>query len=468
MDPRPYDVVVIGAGPAGEACAAHVARGGASVALVERELVGGECAYWGCMPSKALLRPAQALAEAQRYPGAAQAAMGTLDVQAVLDRRDEVVRGPSDGSHTQRVERIGVDVVRGHGRLAGDRRVEVTAVDGAVTVLEAARAVVLAPGTSALVPPVPGLREANSWTNREVTLADEVPRRLLVLGGGVIGIEMADAFASLGSSVTVVEGGEQVLGREEPAAAALVLESLRARGVRVQCNAMAVRASRRPDGSVELELDDGTIVEGDEILVAVGRRPATSDLGLETVGIETDERGNLVVNDCMTCGADWLYAIGDANGRALLTHTAVYQAKVAARGALGHSCHAEPDLVSAPRVVFTEPQVAAVGHTLSSAGQAGIRARAYDRDPQRTAAGSFHGRGSTGFARLVVDLDAQALVGATFVGIEVAELLHAATIAIVGQVPIERLQHCVAAFPTRSEVWSRLVELMGRDPEIRW
>ncbi len=467
MDERSeFDIVIVGGGPGGEAAAAHAAKAGGSVVLVERDLVGGECPYWGCMPSKALLRPGQVVAEAERHPGAAQMLTGPFDVDAALARRDEVVRHLDDSSHTQRIERRGVQVVRGHGRLAGERRVVVDLNEGGSHELVARRAVILAPGSRASMPPIPGLVDARPWTNREATLATQVPRRLAVIGGGVIAVELAQAFRSYGSDVTIIEALDRVIAREEPEASRIVTEALRANRITVLCDSKVEGVRRDDDGAVRISIAGANDVVADEVLVATGRTVNSEDLGLDTVGVEPGRGGVLEVTSCMMVdGCEWLFVVGDANGRAQLTHTAVYQAKVAARNALGLETHCVEDELAAPRVVFTEPNVCAVGHTLETALAAGIAAQAFDRDPQRVAAGSFYGRGAEGFARLVVDVQSQCIVGATFVGADIAELLHSATIAIIGQVPVERLRHCVAPFPTRSEVWTKLVELLEFDVE---
>jgi pyruvate/2-oxoglutarate dehydrogenase complex dihydrolipoamide dehydrogenase (E3) component len=453
MRERSFDVVVVGGGPAGEVCAGRLGQAGMSVALVENHLIGGECSYYGCMPSKALLRPAEALAEARRVPGAAEAATGELDVAAVLHRRDEIVHGLDDSDQLPWLAERNVTVVRGHGRLDGERRVLV-----GEELLRAEQAVVVAVGTGALLPPIPGLREARPWTNREATTASEVPEALLVLGGGVVGVELAQAWASLGSRVTLVELFERVLVREEPFASEEVAESLRARAIDVRTNAEAV-AVHRHHGVVTIELASGEQLSGDELVVAIGRRPLTGELGLETVGLEPGTP--LEVDDGMRVpGSDWLYAIGDVNGRALLTHMGKYQARIASENILGGDARVARPAQGplAPRVVFTDPQVAAVGHTLESARKEGIPALAIDHPTGGAAGSSFYGRRTDGTTRLVFDRDHEVLVGATFVGFEVAEFLHAATVAIVGEIPFDRLTHAVPAFPTRSEVWLRLLD----------
>ena len=447
---REFDVVVIGAGAPGEVVAGRLGENGVSVAIVEERLVGGECSFYACMPSKALLRPGELAAEARRVPGVA---VGELDVTAVLARRDEVVHDLDDTSMVPWLEDRGVTLVRGHGRLDGERRVRV-----GEEVLVARRAVVLASGSSATIPPVPGLAEARPWTNVEATTAKQVPGRLFVLGGGVVGVEMAQAWSSVGSRVTLVHRGDRLLEREEPFAGEQVGDALRAAGVDVRLRTSVSEASR--NGSVRLGLDDGDVVETDELLVAIGRTPRTSDVGLETVGLESS--GYVRVDDSLRVpGRDWLYAVGDVNGRALLTHMGKYQARLAADAILGKDVKLRSDGGASPRVIFTDPQVGAVGLTLAAAEEAGLRVRAVDVDTSGNAGGSFVGRGAPGTARLVVDEERRVVVGATITGAEVAEALHAATIAVVGEVPLDDLWHAVPAFPTRSELWLRLLEAYG-------
>jgi dihydrolipoamide dehydrogenase len=465
-----FDVVVVGAGPAGEVCAGRLARAGLSVALAEQHLVGGECSFYACMPSKALLRPAQALAEARRVPGAAEAAGGSLDVEAVLARRDEIIHHLDDSGHLPWLRERAISLLRGHARLVGPRALE---VDGRR--VEARRAVVLATGSGAAIPPLPGLAEAGAWTNRQATTAAAVPESLVVLGGGPVGVELAGAYASLGARVTLVEAAPRILPGEEEFASSLVHQALEVQGVHVLVGHRAASVSRAgADGAeggrfdVELERPDGQDggagapgLAAEALLVAVGRRPLTSDLGLAEVGLPEGETID-VTDTLQVPGHDWLYAIGDVNGRVLLTHMGKYQARLAADHILGRPVQLRSDGRLSPRVVFTEPQVAAAGHTLASAREAGIAAQALDTRFNPAPGGSFVGRGVEGHARLVVDEHRGVVVGATFVGVEVAESLHAATIAIAGEVPLERLRHAVPCFPTRSEVWLNLLEGYGR------
>jgi dihydrolipoamide dehydrogenase len=457
-------VIVIGAGPAGENVAGICAEAGLQVAAIEAELVGGECSYWGCIPSKVLIRPGDVLAAARRVAGAAPAVRGQVDTAETFALRDSFTGDWDDTGAVPWLTERSVVLMRGRARLTGARTVTVEASDRPARQLRARRAVVLATGTSAAIPPIPGLAEAGPWTNRDATAAKQVPARLIVLGGGAIGLEMAQAFRRLGSQeVTVVEAAPRLLVREEPFAGEEIRSALEDEGVVVHTATTVTSVDRTGDGPVTATLADATAITADEILVAAGRRPATGDIGLDRVRLPPGRY--IEVDDQLRATAvegGWLYAVGDCNGRALFTHMAKYQARVAAEVILGRPAAAASDHDAVPRVTFTDPQVCAVGLTEEQARHAGLDVRTVGYATGGVAGASVLGDPFLGTSQLVIDQGRQVIVGATFVGPGTQELLHSATVAIAGAVPIERLWHAVPAFPTVSEVWLRLLETYRR------
>jgi pyruvate/2-oxoglutarate dehydrogenase complex dihydrolipoamide dehydrogenase (E3) component len=453
-----FDVIVVGAGPAGEVVAGRCSDAGLQVAIVERELVGGECSYWGCIPSKTLLRPGDVVAAAQRVPGAAEAVTGPIDVAAALARRDEMTHEWDDGAALPWLDEHNITLIRGAARLAGTRKVT---VDGAE--YEARRAVVLATGTGAAMPPIAGLADAQPWDNRDATAAKDIPARLLVLGGGAIGAEMAQAFKRLGAqSVSVLEGDVRLLPREEPFAGDELAAAFATEGIEVVTGHSVTSVTRDPHGAVTATLDDGRTFIADEMLVAVGRRPTTGELGLESVGLEP---GRYVeVDDRLRATGvegEWLYAVGDCNGRALLTHMGKYQARIASDVILGKDITARADDGIVPRVTFTDPQVCAVGLTAAQAREKGHDIRVVSFPTGDVSGAWTLGDGVRGTSQLVIDERRRTILGATFTGPGLQELLHSATVAIAGDVTLDQLWHAVPSFPTVSEVWLRLLEEYG-------
>lgn len=478
-----FDVVVIGAGAVGENAADRAGRTGLSVAMVEHALVGGECSYWACMPSKALLRPGAVLAAARSVPGAGE--IGSVDVSATFATRDDVTHHWDDGSQVGWAEGAGITLLRGHARLTGPRELVVETADGPTRVT-ARKAVVVATGSEPVFPHIDGLAEVSPWTSREATSVQQVPARLAVLGGGVVGVEMATAFADFGSEVTLIVRGDRLLVPAEPFASEAVVDGLRTLGVTVLFGT-ETRSARRDDDGVHLELDGAADLVVDQVLVATGRRPRTSDIGLDTVGL-TPGKAVAVDDRLQATGVDggWLFAVGDVSGRTATTHQGKYDARIvgdviAARFGATEATHEDTSLSAAdegnaapwsryrasaddaavPQVVFTRPEVAWVGLTEKTARDRGLEVRVVDYDIANVAGAYVLAPDYAGHAQILVDDARGVIVGATFVGPEVAELLHAATVAIVGEVPLDRLWHAVPSYPTVSEVWLRLLETAG-------
>ncbi|SEC04122.1 dihydrolipoamide dehydrogenase [Paramicrobacterium humi] len=468
-----YDLIVIGAGPVGENVADYATKAGLSTVIIERELVGGECSYWACTPSKALLRPGAARDAALAVQGAAQSVTAPLDADAVFKRRDGFTGRGDDSGQVEWLESAHIPLVRGEGRLTGERRVEVTRPDGETLTLTARHAVAVCTGSTSRIPEIEGLSSVGAWTNREVTTAEKAPASLAIIGGGVVAAEMATAYLSLGSTVTLVVRGK-LLSKLEPIAGDAVTKRLTDDGAKIVPGEVE-RAARTDDG-VALTLTDGSEVRAEKVLVATGRAPRSTDLGLETIGLE--DGAWIEVDDTMRAtGVDggWLYAVGDVNHRNLLTHQGKYQARAAAAAisarARGDVPSTEPwssavataDHAATPSVVFSQPQVCSIGLTSAKAQDRGIRSKTLDIGFGSVAGAALHADGYTGTMRAVIDVERGTLVGATFVGDDTAEMLHAATIAVVGEVPLHRLWHAVPAFPTMSEIWLRLLEKLHEE-----
>lgn len=467
-----YDLIVLGGGPVGENVADRAVQGGLTAVIVESELVGGECSYWACMPSKALLRPIHARHAAEHVRGVNGAA---LDQAEVLARRDGFVSHWSDSGQVDWLRSAGIDLVRGHGRITGRLEVAVTTEDGE-RMLRARHAVAVSTGSEPTIPPIPGLAEARPWTSREATSAEQIPESLAIIGGGVVGVEMATAYAGLGAKVTLIARGA-LLTSMEPFAGEQVAGGLRDLGVDVRLHTETVHA-QRDDAGVTLTLAPS---EGDareqitvtEVLVATGRRPRSGDIGLDAVGLEPGKA--IDVDDTMLAtGTDWLYAVGDVNGRAPLTHQGKYQARAAGDVIAARSRDevvadqpwgrhvASADHAAVPQVVFSIPEVASVGLTSDAARAAGHEIEVVDVGLDSVAGASLHADDYTGMARMIVDTDRELVLGVTFVGADVAEMLQGATVAVAAEVPISRLWHAVPAYPTMSEIWLRLLEQYGR------
>ena len=477
-----FDAIVIGAGPTGENVADRVVKGGLTAAIVESNLVGGECSYAACIPSKVLLRSSAALEAARRVAGAKQAVTGALDVHAVLARRTYFTNAWHDDGQVEWLKNECIPLFRGQGRIAEKRVVEVLAPDGSTVRLKARHAVAICTGTSPLLPPIPGLAEASPWTNREATRADRIPPRLAVLGGGPVGCELAQAFHSLGSKeVTLLDRVDRLLNRFEPLIGENIAAAFGKLGISVHTSANATRVERKsPSAPVQVWFDaPGAAtahIEADEILIATGRVPNTKDIGLGSVSLKPGDW--LEVDD--TCrvksvAAGWLYAAGDVNHRTLLTHMGKYQARACgdaivarAKGELDGSPQpwsrftATADHSAVPQVVFTDPEAAAVGVTEAQAREAGLSVRCVEYDLGHISGVEIVADGYQGHAKIVVDQDRRVIIGATLVGQDVGELIHGFTLAIVGEIPLDRLWHAVPCFPTMSEIWLRLLESYGR------
>lgn len=485
-----YDVVVIGGGAVGENLADRAVQGGLSAAIVESELVGGECSYWACMPSKALLRPGAALAAAEAVPGTGEVPQH-VDVEATFAARDSFASDWNDESQVEWLSSAGIDLIRGTARIIGEREVEVNPnIEQAgvapqqshPTTVRARHAVAICTGTTPVLPPIEGLAESRPWTSAEATAATQVPPELLIIGGGVVGCEMATVFADLGARVHLIARGKNLLAGVDEFAGQAVGAALANMGVdvRLSCEVTScAQVGADPTDLIgddatsfsgirtEATLSDGTAIVADQILVATGRKPDVPEI--TAGGIERDESGQVALDhDLRAVGTDWLYVVGDASGRAHTTHQGKYQARIIgdliaqrANAPSAGSADLRADDLGPPQVIFTRPEVAHVGLSAAAAQEQGRNVQIFDQDLGAVAGAALHAHGYQGQVRFVVDVEQQLLIGATFVGQDVAEMLQAATTAIIGQVPLQRLKHVVPAYPTMSEVWLRFLEAAG-------
>jgi pyruvate/2-oxoglutarate dehydrogenase complex dihydrolipoamide dehydrogenase (E3) component len=465
-----FDVVVVGGGVGGVAAVRKLAAAGLRVALVEDRLVGGECHYWGCNPSKTLLRPIEVFNLAKAVPGVREAISGEgLDLAAVFAKRDAIIEHLSDQDRTASLRQAGAAVFHGFGRLSGERTVRVAYAmgDTTETVLTARHAVVVATGTRPNVPEIPGLAQACPWTNRDLTTMTQVPPRALVVGGGPVAVEFATILTGLGSAVTLLVRGNTLLPNCEFEARELVAQSLRSKGVTLYFDTELSAVGRPVAGGPVTATFGHQSIEVDEVVLAAGRRTNTESIGLETVGLS--DGGSVAVNDHLQAigvAGGWLYALGDTSGRARLSHISTYHGRlvadiIVARAAgleLGDNELAARDVGSIAQVIFTDPQVVTVGRTESQARAQGFATRTRTaRYPDQLSHLALFRDGFDGWAKLVIDADTNTLLGATFIGPEFSELAQAATLAIVAKVPISLLRHAVAPHPTVNQVWDPLL-----------
>jgi pyruvate/2-oxoglutarate dehydrogenase complex dihydrolipoamide dehydrogenase (E3) component len=440
-----FDAIVIGAGPAGEVAASRLNTQGLRTALVERELVGGECAYWACIPSKTLLRPAEVRGEAERTAGTSAPEQRWAQI---AEYRDYMIRHLDDTAQIDGYEKEGVRVYKGDGRLAGPGRVQVGSA-----MLETER-IVIATGSDARIPEIQGLAQTGYWTNREATTIKEIPDSVVILGGGPVGIELGQFMRRFGTQVTLIQAAERLLPREDPRVAELIGERLRADGITLHLGATATQASRS-DGRRTITLEDGQIVTASELLIATGRAPRVSDIGLETVGIEANPKGIEIDERCRA--AEGVWAIGDVTGVMPFTHVGMYQGRIACADIAGQTAHA--DYAAIPRVVFSDPEIAAVGLTTQQATQQGINtATATVKLADAIARPWTYEKDPCGEIGIIADRQQRTLLGAWAVSPLAGEWIHYAALAIKTRTPIDVLRDTVAQFPTYTEAYLKAIE----------
>lgn len=440
-----FDAIVIGAGPAGEVAASRLLKQGLSTALVERELVGGECGYWACIPSKTLLRASEAQAEARRVAGLHEP---EADWQEIVRYRDYMIRDLDDSGAVAGYEKSGVTVVKGEARIGAPGTVTVD--DRRLT----AERIVIATGSEAVIPPIDGLEEAGYWTNREATTLTEIPKDVIMLGGGPVGIELSQMLRRYGAEVTIVQGAERLIDREDPQVSKLIAAALQAEGIELRlgqhATAVTLDGERRT-----VELDSGESVQAARVIVATGRRPRAHDLGLEALGIELGDHGEIPIDErCRV--ADGMWAVGDVTGVSLFTHVGKYQARIACADIAGQPVRA--DYRAVPRVVFCDPEIAAVGLTAEQAAEHGIQVRHASTDLMDVARTETYGKGIGGELGILMDAERRILVGAWAVGPLASEWIHQAVLAVKAEISIDILSDTIAQFPTFSEAYLPTLE----------
>ncbi len=441
-----FDAIVIGMGPGGEVAASNLLRAGKQIAIVERELIGGECGYWACIPSKTLLRPAEAKGEVDRAEGVGGA---QLDWASTRDYRDYMIRNLDDSNQVKGYEKSGATVIKGVARVTGKGTVD---VDGRTLTAEN---IIIATGTEAFIPPIDGLHTVPVWTNREATTLREIPKRAVMIGGSAVGVELGLFLARFGAQVTILERSDRLLSREDPRPGELTEQYLREEGIDVRTGASTVRTRRDGDDTV-VELDTGGELRCDVIIVGTGRTPRAGDLGLDSIGIELGDRGEIVVDDHCRAG-DGVWALGDVTGVMPFTHVAMYMARVIADNIAGKDRVARYEGI--PRVVFSDPEVAAVGLTTQQAQQQGLNTASAEVDLAKAIARPWtYENNPRGHLGVLADSDRRVLVGAWAVGPQASEWIHTATLAVREQIPIERLLDQVAQFPTYNEGWLKGIE----------